>query len=64
MVSIEGTRNKLKEIKRKHPVMKKPAVTSKDYYEYMTQKLILQNAKYYFLKEAYPAMDKFFLINE
>jgi len=61
MVSIEGVRSKLKEIERRNPVMKKPGVTSKDYFDYMTQKVILLNAKYIFLKEVFPKMDKFTL---
>jgi len=63
MVSLESVESKLTEIKRRNPVMKKPDVNSKDYFEYMTQRVILLNAKYIFLKEVYLEMDKFTLKN-
>ena len=59
MVSLEKVASKLKEIERKNPVMRKPGINSKEYWDYMVQRIILQNAKYTYLKDEFPEMDKF-----
>jgi len=63
MVSLESVYSKLKEIERRNPVMIKPPVKSKEYLDYMTQRVVLLNAKYSYLKEVFPLMDKFSLKN-
>jgi len=64
MVSLEAVKSKLIEIERKNIVMSKPDILSSDFFLYMKQRVILLNAKYTYLKDQFPEMDKFTLRNE
>ena len=63
MVSLEGLYSKLKEIKSKHNLPKKPQASSNEYLDYMKKKVELNIEIYSAVLELYPDIDKFTMRN-